>query len=64
MVSSNDSEIERIRSVFVERGWQVHEWQSSAEMQAASGLLSPDIVIVDDPLSDMTTDDFLIWCKA
>ena len=63
MVSSNNSEIERIRSVFVERGWQVHEWHSGAEMQAASALTTPDIIIVDNPLADMTTDDLLAWCK-
>jgi len=63
MVSSNNSEIERIRSVFVERGWQVHEWRSGAEMQAAKALTTPDIIIVDNPLADMTTEDLLAWCK-
>ncbi len=63
MISSNNSEIERIRSVFVDRGWQVHEWHSGAEMQAASALTTPDIIIVDDPLADMTTYDLLAWCK-
>jgi PAS domain S-box-containing protein len=63
MVSSNNSEIETIRSVFVERGWQVHEWHSGVEMQAGSALTTPDIIIVDDSLSDMTTDDLLVWCK-
>ena len=63
MVSSNNSEIERIRSVFVERGWQVHEWHSGADMQAASALTTPDIIIVDNTLADMTTDDLLSWCK-
>ncbi|MGV7228593.1 MAG: response regulator [Nitrospirales bacterium] len=63
MVSSNNSEIENIRSVFLERGWRVHEWHSGAEMQASSALTAPDIIIVDDPLPDMTTDDLLAWCK-
>jgi len=63
VVSSNDSEIERIRSVFVERGWQVLGWQSGAQMQSASVGPTPDIVIVDDPPSDMMTDDLLAWCK-
>ena len=63
MVSSNNSEIDRIRSVFVERGWQVHEWHSGAEMRAASGFTTPDIIIVDKPLADRTTDDLLAWCK-
>jgi PAS domain S-box-containing protein len=63
MVSSNNSEIETIRSVFLERGWRVHEWHSGAEMQASSALTTPDIIIVDDPLPDMTTDDLLAWCK-
>jgi two-component system cell cycle sensor histidine kinase/response regulator CckA len=63
MVSFNNSEIETIRSVFVERGWQVHEWHSGVEMQAGSALTTPDIIIVDDSLSDMTTDDLLAWCK-
>ena len=63
MISSNNSEIERIRSVFDERGWQVHEWRSSLEIQAASVSTTPDIIIVDDPLADMTIDDLLTWCK-
>jgi PAS domain S-box-containing protein len=63
MVSSNNSEIDTIRSVFVERGWQIHEWHSGAEMQAASPLTTPDIIIVDDSLADMTIDDLLVWCK-
>ena len=63
MVSANDSEIERIRAVFIERGWQVHGWLSGVQMQSASaGLPSPDIVIVDPPLSDLPTDDILTWC--
>ena len=63
MVSANDSEIERIRAVLIERGWQVHGWLSGVQMQAASAALpSPDIVIVDLPLSDMPTDDLLAWC--
>ena len=63
MVSSNESEIERIRSGFVERGWQVHGWQNGAQMQSASAFPTPDIVIIDDPLLDMMTDDLLAWCK-
>ena len=63
MVASNSLEIERIRLVFEERGWQVHGWNSGAEMQGASDIPTPDIVIIDDPLSDMTTDALLTWCQ-
>jgi len=63
MVSSNDSEIERIRSTFGARGWQVLGWESGVQMQLAAALPTPDIVIVDDPISDIMTDDLLSWCK-
>ena len=62
MASSHHSSMERIRSVFVERGWQVHGWQSGTEMQTVVALPTPDIIILDDP-SDITTDDLLKWCK-
>ena len=63
MVSSNNSEIDRMRSVFVERGWQVHSWHSGTEMQRASALPTPDIIIVDHPLGDMAIGDLLRWTK-
>ncbi len=63
MVSADDSEIERIRIVFTERGWQVHGWSDGTQLQSASALPAPDIVILDLPVSDMTTEDLLAWCK-
>jgi len=63
MVSSNESEFQRIHHVFAERGWQVVGWQSGAQVQAASNPVSPDIVIIEDPLPDMVSEDFAVWCK-
>lgn len=63
MVSSHQTETERIRSVFIERGWQVRVWLSGAQMQSASMGATPDIVMMDDPLPDMMIDDLLTWCK-
>jgi PAS domain S-box-containing protein len=63
MVSSNESEIQRIHHVFAERGWQVVGWQSGEQVQAASNPVSPDIVIIEDPLPDRVSEDFAVWCK-
>jgi PAS domain S-box-containing protein len=63
MVSSNESAIQRIQHVFAERGWQVMGWQSGEQVQAASNLVSPDIVIIDEPLPGMASEDFAVWCK-
>jgi PAS domain S-box-containing protein len=63
MVSSNESEFQRIQHVFAERGWQVEGWQSGEQVQAASNLVTPDIVIIEDPLPDMASEDFAVWCK-
>ena len=63
MVSANVSEINRIRPVFIERGWHVHEWHSGGEMQVASVLTTPDVIIVDNSLADMRMDELLAWCK-
>ena len=63
MVSSNDLEIDRMRSVFIERGWQVQSWTNGREMQRASALPTPDIIIVDDPLRVMSIVDLLRWTK-
>jgi CheY-like chemotaxis protein len=46
MLSSSSKEIERIRSVFAERGWQVQGWSSDAEIQATSVRQTPDVVII------------------
>jgi PAS domain S-box-containing protein len=63
MVSSNDSEIHRIRQVFAERGWQVVGWQSGKQVEAASYPVSPDIVIIEDFLPDRVSEDVAVWCK-
>ncbi len=63
MVSSNVSEIDRTRAVFENRGWELVGWQSGTQMQAESTLQTPDMIIIDDPLSDATTDNLLAWCK-
>ncbi|MDH5295880.1 MAG: response regulator, partial [Nitrospirota bacterium] len=63
MVSSHESEFQRIHHVFAERGWQVVGWQRGAQVQAASSPVSPDIVIIEDPLPDMASDEFAVWCK-
>jgi len=63
MVSSNESEFQRIHLVFAERGWQVVGWQSGEQVQSVSNPVSPDIVIIEDPLPDMTSEDFAVWCK-
>lgn len=64
MVSAHKSEIQRIHQVFVERGWHVVEWQAGKQVQVAVNLVHPDIVLIDDPLPDMTSEDFGIWCKG
>jgi two-component system cell cycle sensor histidine kinase/response regulator CckA len=64
MVSANQSEIQRIHQIFVERGWHVKEWQTGKQVQIAVNLGHPDIVLIDDPLPDMTSEEFGIWCKG
>jgi PAS domain S-box-containing protein len=63
MVSTNESEIQRIQHVFFERGWQVVGWQSARQIQAAPNPVIPDIVIIEDPLPDIASEDFAAWCK-
>jgi PAS domain S-box-containing protein len=64
MISSHKSEIQRIHQIFVERGWQVVEWQAGKQVQVEVNLVHPDIVLIDDPLQDMTSEEFGIWCKG
>lgn len=64
MVSTHKLEIQRIQHIFVERGWQVVEWQAGKQVQVAVNLVHPDIVLIDDPLSDMTSEELGIWCKG
>lgn len=64
IVSTHKSEIQRIHPIFVEQGWQVVEWQAAKQVQVAVNLVHPDIVLIDDPLSDMTSEEFGIWCKG
>lgn len=63
MVSSDISQITRTRSVFEKRGWEVYGWQSGIDMQSESSLPAPDMIIIDDPQSDVTTDELLAWRK-
>ncbi len=63
VVSPHDAEIIRIRSVFAARGWQVHGWHSSTQMQKAVVLPKPDIMMIDHPLPDVTTNELLSWCR-
>lgn len=63
MVSSNESEIERIHYVFADRGWLVVGWQSGEQVEAASNPVPPDIVLIEDPLPDRVGEDFAAWCK-
>jgi PAS domain S-box-containing protein len=63
MVSSMDAGMTRIRSVFVERGWQVHEWQSGTDVQAQTAFITPDVIIIDEPLCDMLSHELVTWCK-
>jgi len=62
-VSSNETEIQRIHYAFAERGWQVSGRQSGAEVLSVSVSTLPDIVILDDPLPDMASEDVVRWCK-
>ncbi|MDH5700718.1 MAG: response regulator, partial [Nitrospirota bacterium] len=64
MVSAHTSEIQRIHQIFAERGWHVVEWQKGKQVQVGANLVSPDIVLVDDPLPDMSNEEFGIWCKG
>ncbi|MCA9420901.1 MAG: response regulator, partial [Nitrospira sp.] len=64
MVSAHKSKIEQIHHIFAERGWQVVEWQKGKQVQVAVNLVPPDIVLIDDPLPDMTSEEFGIWCKG
>ena len=64
MVAANKPEVQRIYQIFVERGWLVVEWQNGKQVQGAENLVSPDIVLIDDPLTDMTCEEFVMWCKG
>lgn len=64
MVSAHKSEIQRIHQIFVERGWHVVEWHTGKQVQVAVNPVHPDIVLIDDPLPDMTSEEFGIWCKG
>ncbi len=63
MVSNDISQITRTRVVFEKRGWEVHGWQSGRNMQSETSLPAPDMIIIDDPLSDVSTHDLLAWRK-
>ncbi len=63
MVSSDSSKITRTRSVFKKRGWELYGWQRGIDMQSESSLSAPDMIIIDDPLLDVTAHDLLLWRK-
>ncbi len=63
IVSANDHHLVRIRSAFVARGWHVQGWQNGTQMFAAGALPKPDILIIDHPLTDATTQEVLSWCR-
>ena len=63
MVSADISQITRTRVVFEKRGWEVHGWQCGRDMQSESSLPAPDMIIIDDPLTDISTQDLLAWRK-
>ncbi|WNM62818.1 ATP-binding response regulator [Candidatus Nitrospira neomarina] len=64
MVSADHSAIQGIHHLFVERGWRVVEWEAGKQVQVAVNLVDPDIILIDDPLPDATSDEFGIWCKG
>lgn len=64
MVSAHNAAIQRIHHIFVERGWHVVDWQAGKPAQMAVDLVHPDIILIDDPLPDMTSQEFGIWCKG
>ena len=64
MVSAHKLEMQRIHQIFSERGWHVVEWQKGKEVQVAVNLVLPDVVLIEDPLPDMTTEEFGLWCKG
>lgn len=63
IVSTNVAQIERMRQVFHARGWQVVCYASGEQVMATSGECTPDFIVVDDPLSDMSGRDVRHWCK-
>ncbi|WNM56816.1 response regulator [Candidatus Nitrospira allomarina] len=64
IVSANNSTIQGIHHLFLERGWHVVEWEAGKQVQVAVNLVDPDIILIDDPLPDMTSEEFGIWCKG
>ncbi len=63
LVSPHTSEIESILPVLVERGWQVQGWESGHLVQTSATAVAPDIIIVEHPMADMETREFVAWCK-
>ncbi len=63
MVSSDASKITQTRLVFEKRGWEIYGWQNGMDMQSESSMPAPDMIIIDDPLTDVTTQDLLVWRK-
>lgn len=64
MVSAHKLDMQRMHQIFSERGWHVVKWQKGKEVQVAVNLVLPDVVLIDDPLPDMTTEEFGLWCKG
>lgn len=63
LVTSDESEKRRISAAFLDRGWQILTWQSGQEVQAESPKIAPDIIIIDETLSDKTPEGFWRWRK-
>ncbi len=63
LVTSDESEKERISAAFLDRGWQIVTWHSGKDIQTENPQVAPDIIILDENLSDCTPEDFGRWCK-
>ena len=64
IVSSDDREIQRLRGVVSEQGWEVATWSGGDVMRSTSTSVSPDFVLIDDALEDGLPKDILNWCKS
>ncbi len=63
LLSPEPSEIDRMTQAFSQRGWQVCSWRQGRQIQSDTGQLPPDIIIIDDSLTDITAEELWDWCK-